>query len=88
MLGASIYQLIYLMSREVSILILISFIVASAAGWYGVNQWMQSFAYRPPMSVTVFIMAGASALVIALLTMSYQSIKVATGNPVKALRNE
>lgn len=87
-LGASIYQLIYLMSREVSILILISFVVASAAGWYGVNQWMQSFAYRPPMSVTVFIIAGASALVIALLTMSYQSIKVATGNPVKALRNE
>lgn len=87
-LGASIYQLIYLMSKEVSVLILISFVVASAAGWYGVNQWMQSFAYRPPMSITVFILAGASALGIALLTMSYQSIKVAIGNPTKALRSE
>ncbi|WP_420387324.1 ABC transporter permease [Roseivirga sp.] len=87
-LGASLYQLIYLMSREVSILILISFVVASAVGWYGVNEWMQSFAYRPPMSITVFVLAGASALFIALLTMSYQSIKVATGNPAKALRSE
>lgn len=87
-LGASVFQLIYLMSREVSMLILISFVVASAVGWYGVDQWMQSFAYRPPMSITAFVLAGASALIIALLTMSYQSIKVASGNPTKALRSE
>ncbi|WP_422356232.1 ABC transporter permease [Roseivirga pacifica] len=87
-LGASISQLIYIMSREVSVLVLISFVVASAAGWYGVNQWLQGFAYRPPVSVMVFLLAGAGAFVIALLTMSYQSIKVAVANPVKALRNE
>ena len=87
-LGASLGQLIYLMSKEVSILIIISFIIASAVGWYGVDLWLQSFAYRPPISVTAFILAGVSALLVALITMSYQSIKVATGNPVKALRNE
>lgn len=87
-LGASLSQLIYLMSKEVSILIMISFVVAAAVGWYGVDLWLQSFAYRPPISVTAFILAGVSALFIALATMSYQSIKVATGNPVKALRNE
>lgn len=87
-LGASISQLIYIMSREVSVLVLISFVVASAAGWYGVNQWLQGFAYRPPVSIMVFLLAGAGAFVIALLTMSYQSIKVAVANPVKALRNE
>ena len=87
-LGASIGQLIYLMSKEVTILIIFSFMIASAVGWYSVDQWMQSFAYRPPISVSVFILAGASALIIALITMSYQSIKVATGNPTKALRSE
>lgn len=87
-LGASLGQLIYLMSREVSILIMISFVVAAAVGWYGVDLWLQSFAYRPPISVSAFILAGVSALLIALATMSYQSIKVATGNPVRALRNE
>lgn len=87
-LGASIVQLIYIMSKEVSILVIISFVVASAAGWYGVNQWLQGFAYRPPISFSVFLLAGGGAFAIALLTMSYQSIKVAVANPVKALRNE
>lgn len=87
-LGASIAQLIYLMSREVSILIAISFVVASGLGWLGVDWWMQSFSYRPPISIGVFLLAGAGAFVIALLTMSYQSVKVAVANPVKALRNE
>ena len=87
-LGASLGQLIYLMSREVSVLIIISFVVATAVGWYGVDLWLQSFAYRPPISIMAFALAGISALAIALITMSYQSIKVATGNPVRALRNE
>ncbi len=87
-LGASMAQLIVIMSKEVSILVMIAFVVASAAGWYGVNLYFQEFAYRPSISITVFILAGVSAFVIALLTMSYQSIKVAVANPVKALRNE
>lgn len=87
-LGASMAQLIYLMSREVSVLILISFVVASALGWLGVNWWLQTFTYRPPVNIGVFILAGLGAFLIALLTMSYQSVKVAVANPVKALRNE
>jgi putative ABC transport system permease protein len=87
-LGASLSQLIYIMSREVSVLVMISFVVACAAGYWGVNWYFQGFAYRPDISLTVFALAGLSALFIALLTMSYQSIKVAIANPVKALRNE
>lgn len=87
-LGASITQIIYIMSKEVSVLVLISFVVASAAGWFGVNWYFQGFAYRPEINVTVFVLAGVSAFLIALLTMSYQSIKVAMANPVRALRSE
>jgi putative ABC transport system permease protein len=87
-LGASMVQLIYLMSREVSVLILISFVVASALGWLGVNWWLQTFTYRPPVNIGIFLLAGLGAFLIALLTMSYQSVKVAVANPVKALRNE
>jgi putative ABC transport system permease protein len=87
-LGASILQLIYLMSKEISVLVLISFVLASALGYYGVDWWMQDFTYRPSISISSFLMAGGSAFFIALLTMSYQSIKVARANPVKALRNE
>lgn len=87
-LGASLFQLIYLMSKEISMLVLISFVLASALGYYGVDWWMQDFTYRPSISMASFLMAGTSAFLIALLTMSYQSIKVARANPVKALRNE
>jgi putative ABC transport system permease protein len=87
-LGASLFQLIYLMSKEISVLVLISFVLASALGYYGVDWWMQDFTYRPSISLASFLMAGSSAFLIALLTMSYQSIKVARANPVKALRNE
>jgi putative ABC transport system permease protein len=87
-LGATLPQLIYLMSKEISILVLISFVLASALGYYGVNWWMQDFTYRPSISIMAFALAGLSAFAIALLTMSYQSIKVARANPVKALRNE
>ena len=87
-LGASLSQLILILSREVSILIVIAFVIASALGWYGIDWWMQGFAYRPPVNILVFFISGAGAFLIAFLTMSYQSIKVATANPVKALRNE
>ena len=87
-LGASLIQLVFLMSREISILVIISFIIASAIGYWGVNWWMQSFTYRPPINLLYFFLAGLSAFVIAILTMSYQSIKVARANPVNSLRNE
>ena len=86
-LGASLAQLIYLMSREVSVLILISFAIASSLGVWGVSWWMQGFEYHPSINPMIFVFAGLGAFAIALITMSYQSIKVAIANPVKALRN-
>ncbi|MGW8121019.1 ABC transporter permease [Roseivirga echinicomitans] len=87
-LGASIVQLVYLMSKEISVLVLISFVLASALGYWGVNWWMQDFTYRPSINPFIFVLAGLSAFAIALLTMSYQSIKVARANPVNSLRSE
>jgi len=87
-LGASLAQLIYLMSREVSVLILISFAIASSLGVWGVSWWMQGFEYHPSINPMIFVFAGLGAFAIALITMSYQSIKVAIANPVKALRNQ
>ena len=87
-LGASMSQLILILSKEVSILIGIAFVIASALGWYGIDWWMQGFAYRPPINILVFFISGAGAFLIAFLTMGYQSVKIAIANPVKALRNE
>ena len=87
-LGASLRQLLYLMSKEITALIIISFVLASALGYWGVNWWMQDFEYHPDANPLVFVMAGLGAFAVAMLTMSYQSIKVAIANPVKALRNE
>lgn len=87
-LGASIFQLVYLMSREISILVFFAFVVASGLGYYAVSWWMRDFTYRPPINIMIFILAGLTAFAIALLTMSFQSIKVARANPVKALRSE
>ena len=85
---ACLGQLLYLMSRVITVLIAISFAIASALGYYGVNWWMQDFQYHPSVNPLVFVMAGLGAFAVAILTMSYQSIKVAIANPVKALRNE
>ena len=86
--GASIFQVTVLLSKDFLKLVLISFIIASPIAWFGVNKWLQDFAYRVNVSVWVFIIAGFAALFIALLTISFQSIKAAIVNPVKSLRTE
>jgi len=86
--GASIFQVTVLLSKDFLKLVLISFIIASPIAWFGANKWLQDFAYRVNVSVWVFIIAGFAALLIALLTISFQSIKAAIVNPVKSLRTE
>ena len=67
---------------------LIAFIVASPIAYFAMNRWLQDFAYRIQIGVETFLLAGVLALVIAWLTVSYQSIKAALANPVEALRYE
>ncbi len=87
-LGASVHQIVNLMSKEFIRLILIAFIIAAPLSWYAMNEWLQDFAYRIDMDVMLFIYAGTGALVIALATVGFESIKAAASNPVKSLRSE
>jgi putative ABC transport system permease protein len=69
-------------------LVLISFVIALPVGWYATNKWLQDFAYRIDVKWWVFLLAGVIALVIAFVTISFQTIKAAVANPVENLRTE
>lgn len=87
-MGASVGQIVTLLSKEFTKLVLIAFVIATPLAWYGMKQWLSGFAYSTPMGWQVFAYAGAGALAIALLTVSFESIRAATTNPVESLRNE
>jgi putative ABC transport system permease protein len=86
-LGADLSQLVVLLSRDFMKLILISLGIAIPVTWYGVNEWLEGFAYRTDFSVSLVFIAGGIALAVALLTVSFQSIKAAMGNPVDSLKS-
>ncbi len=87
-LGASVQNITTMLSKDFLKLVIISNLVAWPLAWFGINRWLQDFAYRIPMSWWVFIVAGAAAVAIAVLTVSFQAIKAAIANPVKSLRTE
>jgi len=87
-LGASVASLFGLLSKDFLLLVVLAFIIAAPVSWWAMNSWLQQFSYRVSVSWTVFATAGVAALIIALLTISYQAIKAAMANPVKSLRSE
>jgi putative ABC transport system permease protein len=87
-LGASVPDIVVLLSKEFAGLVVIAIIIAIPTAYYFLNKWLQDFAYRIDISWWVFALAGMSALMIALLTVSFQAIKAAVANPVKSLRTE
>jgi putative ABC transport system permease protein len=87
-MGASVFNLSILLSKEFTKLVVIAFIPASVLAWYISDTWLNGFAYRVEINPLVFILSGMAAILIAWLTVSYQSIKAATANPVESLRYE
>jgi len=87
-LGASVSTIVSLLSLDFLKLIMLSVIIASPIAWYVMNKWLTNFAYKEPISWTVFVYTTIIALAIGLLTIGYQSIKAAIANPVKSLRSE
>jgi hypothetical protein len=87
-LGASVTALVALLSKEFIKLVGIAFLLASPVAWYAMNQWLQKFAYREEIAWWIFVLAGGLAVLIAVLTVSFQSLRAALANPVKSLRNE
>ena len=86
--GAKSVEIFTLLSREYIIWVMISIIIACPVAWYAMHKWLQNFAYRTDMTWWIFALAGFVALFIALLTVSFQSYKAASKNPVEALRYE
>ncbi len=87
-LGASISSIITLVSKEFLKPVVIAFLIAVPAGWWLMNSWLQHYSYRVQIGWWIFIAAGAAALLITIITVSFQSIKAALANPVKSLRTE
>nr|WP_295924287.1 ABC transporter permease [uncultured Dyadobacter sp.] len=87
-LGASVGSVVTLLSKDFIKLILISLLLASPVAWWGMNQWLNEFAYKVTIDWWIFALAGLLAIGIALLTVSFQSIKAAIMDPVKSLRSE
>ncbi|MEP6749693.1 MAG: ABC transporter permease [Bacteroidota bacterium] len=87
-LGATIAGITTLLSKDFIKLVCISILIASPVAWWAMNKWLENFAYRITISWWMFAAAGLLAMIIALFTISFQSIKAALANPVKALRSE
>jgi putative ABC transport system permease protein len=88
LLGATTAGIVELLSKDFLKLILISVAIASPIAWWAMNKWLQDFTYRIAISWWIFLIAGVVALLLALITVSFQAIKAAIANPVKSLRTE
>lgn len=87
-LGASVTQISMLLSKDFLLIVLLAMVISSPIAWWVMRQWLQGFAYRIKVQWWIFALAGVSAILIALITVSFQSVKAAIANPVNSLRNE
>jgi ABC-type antimicrobial peptide transport system permease subunit len=87
-LGASVFNITTMLSANFLKLVLLAFVIATPIAWYMMSKWLSDYHYRISIHWSVFLLAGGIALLISLLTVSYQSLKAALSNPVKNLRTE
>jgi putative ABC transport system permease protein len=87
-MGASVAQIVGMMSKEFVKLVLVAFVIAIPVAWYAMDKWLQGFEYKATVNILLFVYAGLGAVAIALLTISYESLKAANSDPARILRNE
>jgi putative ABC transport system permease protein len=87
-LGASVANIVYLFSKEFTLLIIISFVIAAPIAWYFTQQWLQDFTYKIKPGISIFVIAIGASIIIAWITVGYKAIRAALVNPVKSLRSE
>jgi predicted permease len=87
-LGASARNIVYLLSREFTLLIIIAFVIAAPIGYFTMQGWLQNYSYRIQLGASVFLLAIAGSIIISWITVGYRAIKAALANPVKSLRTE
>ncbi|HEY8927972.1 MAG TPA: FtsX-like permease family protein [Mucilaginibacter sp.] len=87
-LGASVSGIVSLLAKDFVKLVLIAILIATPVAWFAMHKWLEDFAYRISISLWMFVAAGGTAIIIAFITISFQSVKAALANPVKSLRSE
>lgn len=87
-LGSTVLEILLLLSKDFALLVLLAILLASPLAWYGMQYWLQDFAYQVPLNPGLFLLAGLCSFSISIAIVSVQAAKVALMNPVKALRNE
>ena len=87
-IGASVPQILILLSRDFAVLVGIAFVIAAPIGYYALTKWLESFAFRIDLTVWLFLGAGLATIVAALATVMYQSLKAARIDPASSLRME
>jgi putative ABC transport system permease protein len=87
-LGASVINIVGLLSKDFIRIVFLAIIIAIPIGWYFMNKWLEGFSYRTPLSWWIFILTGFLAIFIALLTVSFQAVRAALANQIKSLRSE
>jgi putative ABC transport system permease protein len=87
-LGASARNIVYLLSKEFTLLIIIAFVISAPVAYYIMYNWLQNYTYRIPLGASIFILAIISSVIIAWITVGHRAIKAAMANPVKSLRTE
>jgi ABC-type antimicrobial peptide transport system permease subunit len=87
-LGAPVRNIVYLLSKEFTVLIIISFAIAAPVGYYFMQQWLQQYTYRVQLGIPIFLLAAAGSVLVAWITVGHRTIKAAIANPVKSLRTE
>jgi putative ABC transport system permease protein len=87
-IGASVVNIVYLLSKDFVKFVLISFAIATPVAWWAMSKWLQDYAYAIKMPLWIFGLAAIMIMLITLITISFQSIRAALMNPVKSLRSE
>ncbi len=87
-LGASVSNMVVMLSSGVTRLILVAVVIAVPVAWWAIKSWLESFAFRVQLSWVIFVGASLAALMIGWITVSFESVKAALANPAKSLRNE
>ena len=87
-LGASVSNIVTILSKDFMLLVVLAFAIAAPAAWWASHKWLEGFVYKTNISWWVFIASGLSMVLLALLTLSLQTIKAAMANPVGAIRSE
>jgi putative ABC transport system permease protein len=87
-LGASVRNIVYLLSKEFTLLILLAFVISAPIAYYIMHEWLKNYAYRIPLGASIFLLAIGSSILIAWITVAHRAIHAATANPIKSLRTE